>query len=78
MEFWRWYLKLILGSFKCLFSFRVWLAIISPRGEYILGVLILIAGSLFLGTLVSPLWLILSIPGGITLAAHGFWREEKK
>ena len=77
MDFWKWYLKGILQVLRYLFSHRALRAIISPLGEYTLGAFILLLASILLGTLVSPLWLILTVPAGITIAMHGLWREGK-
>lgn len=78
MKFWKWYLKGILRLLRVLFSLRALQAPISPWGEYTIGILALVLASLLLGKIVSPLWLLLTIPGGATLAAHGIWRAEVK
>lgn len=69
MNFWRWYF----GILKAIFT--------SPRFitlalfEYILGLFILIGGTIFLA-IVSPLFLLITMPIGFTLASHGWWRLE--
>ncbi len=78
MKFWKWYLKETIRLLRALLSLRALRAPISPSGEYIIGIMVLVLTSLLLSTIVSPLWLLLTIPGGATIAVHGFWRGEVK
>jgi len=68
VEFLKWYLKGILKAPRVL---------VSPWGEYMLCIIAFVLASMLLSVFVSPLWLLLTIPVGITIAAHALWRIEK-
>ncbi len=68
MEFWKWYFRGILNLPR---------ALISPWGEYILGIVILCASSIVLSEVLSPFWLFLTIPVFITITCHGYWRTQR-
>lgn len=71
MNFWQWYFSIP----RRVFRKKV---ITHPFLVYMVGGLILIAGSLILGFQYSLLWLILTIPIGLTMACYGLWRQEKE
>jgi len=68
MEFWKWYFRGIL---------KIPRALISPWGEYILGILIFVVSSMVLSIALSPFWLFLTIPVCTTIACHGYWRTQR-
>ena len=50
---------------------------ISPEVEAVGGVMLVgIVASIVLAVLLSPWWLIVTIPGGVLLFLHGVWRED--
>ena len=69
MKFWKWYFRGILKTPK--FA-------ISAVGEYLFGIILAVASSMVIATIFSPLWLLLTIPIGATMAIHGFWRWTNK
>lgn len=70
--FWSWYFK----GFKVVFALK-WVSGAGPWLEYISGILIAAGISVGLSISFSPLWLLLTIPVGFTIAMHGIWRWEK-
>lgn len=69
--FWNDYFLLL----KYIFSFR-W--IIDSMMEWFLGMFLAIVGSALLAILVSPLWLLFTLPVGITVWLHGVWKTHKE
>ncbi len=69
MEFWRWYLSIV----KKFFLLR-WFKVKHPLLEYIIGIFLLAGLSIGLSVSLSPWWLFLTIPVGLTIAMHGLWR----
>ena len=82
MKFWKWYLKGILKLLRWLFSPLLLRALISPPGEYIVGVVILALPPMLLTGITHNLsslwWLFQTMPTGLTVMFHVFWRWEKK
>jgi len=72
MDFWKWYLRLIKTAI-----FHLPKSIVSPIIEYLGGGIIITFLSLIL-SMYSPYWLLLTIPIGVTLAAHGWWRVNEQ
>jgi len=69
-SFWRWYLK----GCKSLLSWGVeFFREVFTAFEYLAGIAIGATGIIF--SIFSSLWFLLLIPVGITLTAHGYWRE---
>lgn len=69
MEFWKWYFKGLL---------KIPRAFITPWGEYAWGCILGITASMLLSLIISPLWLLLTLPAGATIAAHGMWRGRSR
>lgn len=71
MEFWYWYWS----GIKKMISLK-WVK--HPAAEY--SFVIITTGGLviFLSIHVTPLWLILVLPIGITASIHSLWRWNKK
>lgn len=74
MEFWRWYLK---GLFTVLCLKWLGRFLNHSFTILVLSMIILIIGSIFLPML-SPYWLFLSIPIGITGTAYSYWRAMEQ
>lgn len=70
--FWRWYL----GGWKVVFNLK-WVKGAGPWFEYILGIAFTGGASTALFVLFSPWWLLLTVPVGVTVVAHGLWRMNK-
>lgn len=68
MKFWKWYLKGVLNLPRMS---------ISPWGEYVLSILFLIIGNPYIAIMISPFWLFLAIPVGVTIFVHSIWRISK-
>lgn len=73
MEFWRWYVGVFIKLFQELKSFKF----SNPLVEYSIGVLVLVFCSLLVVMLVNAWYLFLTIPVGITIAMHGWWRWDR-
>ena len=72
-DFWSWYLRnfkqvCCVGSLSCFLN----------RLEFTFGVLFVVIGSGIVVQYLSPYWLFIIIPIGITLIAHGYWRGTIK
>ncbi len=63
MKFWKWYIS--------------WFANprIHPLIEYLLGFVIVLFGTVFLGVLLSFWYLLFTVPVGLTMVLHGIWRQ---
>ncbi len=60
MKFWRYYLR--------------WIT--QPGLEFACGTLFTMYGSFFIGALISPWLLLITMPVGTTAAVHGLWRID--
>ncbi len=50
---------------------------ISPEVEAVGGFMLVgIVASIVLSVLLSPWWLLVTLPGGVLLFLHGVWRED--
>lgn len=72
--FWSWYFGGIKLGFREFVKMR-WVR--SYIFENIVGVVILAGASCVLSVWVDPLWLLLTMPLGMTIIAHSYWRETR-
>jgi len=67
MGFWKWYLSLFKKE-----SVLRWVK--TPGLEFTLGLVVAVLLSILLSLYFTPLWLLLTIPIGVTITVHGWWR----
>lgn len=65
MKFWEWLIELSSRPRKD----RQTAGIV----EYVIGIAIGIGASIGVATIISPIWLALTIPAGVFMALHGYW-----